>query len=893
MKRAAHIASLLLPLWVIVCGSAIAQSASVQGTVQDQVDRIPLAGCNVILVRVGTEDLVAGTATDATGRYMIADVEAGAYALIVRYVGYEEARIPLTLEAGTSRTVDVLLEPANLELNPVVVSVSRRQEKALDSPASISLIEASDIEQDVVPSTVVSLRNVAGVEMAQVGLDRYQVSLRGFNTTFASRTLALVDFRRAVFPGLLLNSFASMPIAPLDVAHIEVVRGPASALYGGGVEQGVIHFLTKDPFNHPGTTVQVGGGERSFIQGALRHAGVVNNKLGYKIVGSYSQGDDWRFDPDDPDDQVLFATLHEAFDGYDHNAWKGYGMGEIAYRVRPSITLMAQGGYASVKQIIYSNVGENLADDTPTAFGQLRLQAGPAFAQVSLSTSPGDNGIRSYRTNRLRINRSTDINVQAQYSLDLFQQRANIILGTDLRFFLLDTGGTLHGRNEGDNDYFEGGGYLHATAQLSNQLDLILASRLDHNSVLDATVFSPRAALVYKPTPGHSLRAVYNRAFSMPPHGAFFLDDIVADPGPFQARLRGNRDGWSYADRLQTTSLLPGVGRYEGLGLPLQAAYASVLNGLIQDGALDAFPAPLRDLLEANASRITGFAEGRMVLGGQVVTGVPDFDPVKETITNTVELGYKGVIGNRLLVSVDAYYTRKEDFISRGIRITPDVRVPGVADDLRDAVASTFTDAELADFGLDRATLAALFAEAGAGLASRSIGLVETEENYDPTTKPEALITFTNFGDIDFFGADVAAHFLIHDQLSLFANYSWVSDNFFDDEDLGEPGTGLETSMNAPKHKATGGFQYRGRNNLSISATGRYIGDFEVSSGVRQGFVDDYFLLDVSAGFDFADYVPGLRLDVTAQNLFDTEHRQYVGAPRIGRLVLARLTYSW
>ena len=66
-----------------------------------------------------------------------------------------------------------------------------------------------------------------------------------------------------------------------------------------------------------------------------------------------------------------------------------------------------------------------------------------------------------------------------------------------------------------------------------------------------------------------------------------------------------------------------------------------------------------------------------------------------------------------------------------------------------------------------------------------------------------------------------------------------------------------------------------------------------MSSGVRQGFVDEYFLLDMSAGFDFADYVPGRRLDVTAQNLLDHVHRQYVGVPKIGRLVLARLTYSW
>jgi len=57
------------------------------------------------------------------------------------------------------------------------------------------------------------------------------------------------------------------------------------------------------------------------------------------------------------------------------------------------------------------------------------------------------------------------------------------------------------------------------------------------------------------------------------------------------------------------------------------------------------------------------------------------------------------------------------------------------------------------------------------------------------------------------------------------------------------------------------------------------------------GTVDSYFLLDLSAGYTFPT-VPGLRFNVTAKNVLDNEHREFVGAPALGLLVLGRMTYT-
>ncbi len=57
--------------------------------------------------------------------------------------------------------------------------------------------------------------------------------------------------------------------------------------------------------------------------------------------------------------------------------------------------------------------------------------------------------------------------------------------------------------------------------------------------------------------------------------------------------------------------------------------------------------------------------------------------------------------------------------------------------------------------------------------------------------------------------------------------------------------------------------------------------------------MESYFLLDIGAGYNFEKSIPGLRFDFTIQNIVDNVHREFVGAPQLGRMGLGRLTYSF
>jgi iron complex outermembrane receptor protein len=237
------------------------ETAVLTGTVVDAEQGTLLPGANVA-VRTEAQAAVAGASTGADGAFRIGDLEAGAYVVEVRFVGYDARTLPLTLAAGETRTLDVELSPATQSLETIVVSASRRQEKILDAPASISVLQPEEMQREVNTSSIEALRATPGVDMAQTGIDRREVVLRGFNEAFNGSTYVLTDYREAAVPSLGVNLHAIMPNMSTDIERVEVVRGPGSALYGPGVDSGVIHYFTKGPFQHPGTTVSVAGGSR-------------------------------------------------------------------------------------------------------------------------------------------------------------------------------------------------------------------------------------------------------------------------------------------------------------------------------------------------------------------------------------------------------------------------------------------------------------------------------------------------------------------------------------------------------------------------------------------------------------------------------------------------------
>ena len=165
------------------------------------------------------------------GRYSLS-VPAGTYSVVVKLIGYETTRIDgVAVAVGATVDVDISLRSQALVLNPVVITASRRQEKALDAPASIATVSADEIERVAAVTVADHVTTLPGVDRAQTGLAQGTVVARGFNNVFSGALSTIIDNRYARIPSLRFNAYSMFPTT-LDLDRIELSLGPGAALYG-------------------------------------------------------------------------------------------------------------------------------------------------------------------------------------------------------------------------------------------------------------------------------------------------------------------------------------------------------------------------------------------------------------------------------------------------------------------------------------------------------------------------------------------------------------------------------------------------------------------------------------------------------------------------------------
>ena len=985
---------LLIAALVMVAShpAEVQAQTGIKGTVFDATDRSPLVGANIAVRQEGMTDILRGTATDPDGTYEVTGLEPGRYVVEFRFVGYQSQTLPVTVSDGEMAELNVELEIQTSSLDQVVVSASRRQEKILDAPASISVLQPEEIQAEVSTSTIEVLRATPGVDMAQTGIDRREVVLRGFNEAFSGATFVLTDYRQASVPSLGVNIHSIMPNMAVDLERVEVVRGPGSALYGPGVDSGVIHYFTKDPFNYPGTTIAVSGGSRQFFGGQFRHAGTFSEKVGYKLTGQAARANDWQLDPNDaPDAREI--NQYRVYQDQDDPALEGRNFdpidtdgdgqadaarlrreeiysklnlnGLLQYRATDQTTISLNAGYSQFTGAVQSGIGTLQAEGFGYTYGQLRVQSGGLFAQAFVNVNDAGPETYAYGGGNLVRDQGIQYNGQVQYDFDVTSLNTQVILGADSDITVPRTNEQIVGRNEDNDRIEEYGAYTQTTTQLSEKFSTTLAARADYNNVVEAVQFSPRAALVFKVTPTNTFRGSYNRSFSSPGTNSLFLD-VEAQrqslPGGFDLVFRGlgAADGYTFNNfRNGVTISGQQFSSPVSFSLPVQGFFGNTVDvnsiplipiyGAVAAGAIDpntgTFNSDVQQQLSAgglsetqvsllgnlfgylaNGPNIVQFFGGRAVNedGTAAVLGIPDaspegFDPldggpvdisgIEQTTTQTFEVGYKGIIADRLIVQIDGYYEQKKDFIGPLVIESPLVylQAMGLTADVAGelgAIFGTTNDAtvqallgQLTNSGLTSAQIAGILGGVvGNGLDNTPTAVVQPDQEVLPgggaSNEVGGFLSYRNFGQVSYFGTDISLTLQATDELSIFANTSILSDDFFDNEELEEENASLSLALNAPAFKAKGGYNYRFENGFSFGMTANYVEGFPVETGPYVGEVESYFLLDARVGYDVQS-VPGLSVNVTGKNILNNEHREFAGAPELGAAIFGRMTYSF
>ncbi len=230
--------------------AARAQQGAVAGRVTDAAGA-PLPGVNVALL-----ETTYGAASAADGSYRIGAVPTGSYRIQASIVGFAVEIRPVVVAAGETTHIDFVLESIAVEAREIVVTTTRRTEVANEIAASVSVLTAEDLVTRNALALDDALQYVPGVQ-----LTGNEVNVRGssgFSYNTGSRVLLLVDGMPMLSPDAERIPFDLIPVH--QIARIEVLKGPGSALYGGGALGGIIHVVTKTYPDAPETYVEAYGG---------------------------------------------------------------------------------------------------------------------------------------------------------------------------------------------------------------------------------------------------------------------------------------------------------------------------------------------------------------------------------------------------------------------------------------------------------------------------------------------------------------------------------------------------------------------------------------------------------------------------------------------------------
>ena len=966
---------------VMLLGSVYSQS-QVSGSVSDNDNMTGIPGVNVVI-----EGTSVGTVTDFDGNFVLNSNQAPPFNLVISYVGYSAQTVSVT---SSGQDINVSLS-AGQNLEEVVISAGRREQKILEAPASISVISARTIENSpAVTDPVRLLANIPGVQVQQQTANTLNVEMRAGSGVFGTSTFLVKDNRYLVTPSAGLFQSYQAGLSNLDLATVEIVRGPAGVLYGPGVTSGVVHFRTKSPIDYEGNSMSVWAGEMSAIGTEIRIAKANDDKtFGWKINAKVSAGDDFVYDNEaaitaktampfatqvrqpqvsnkmvDPvaslSGRVLLNTADLDKDGDGNMLINDYSNmtfdAHLEWRPSDNSTYKLAGGLNNGRGAFFNSQGVGYTQGT-SVWAQAQASVGGFYAQAFLDSNNGGKDSEPtflYATGLRTVAKRQAIQLQLQYSFDMpWLFDSEWTAGWDYNNTYSDSEYTLYGRNDDDDDYVINGFYGQGTMHMSDKMDLVVAGRYDSVNFISTGEFAPSATLVYKASPKSTWRVGYKKTLTANTALNQYIDFPVAAlaPGILDVWLVGQNENHTFGDPASQMIELAGLGisipsSSASGGLPLAIPYGAVAGASLA-GLYAAAPS-LQPLLAPFFATYQGPSGGSGSLSPyNLFNGLPmpssdDTYGARFGSVSNFELGWTGVIGDRLKLSADIYtYENKGFTYFQAIGQTFALVGSDIPNDLASAVMADITP--YATAVLTQVTTAAYqglaaaygypfsvvasgaLAAAGipslansiAGAVAQTVGgvggafvaggqgfvgqlgplfaeLGTVESSAVPGNDGVTHIPagYRAYGDAirSHWGGDASMDYFVNSDVRLWANASWLSQNEWtpgedDDDDLP-----YYSSLNAPKFKWRLGVDYTPPSGFNMAVSFMHDDKFHSEQGFFTGMVETKNLIDLNLGYKFS---PNMRFDISAQNLTNNPYSAFPNMPLIKRRVIGKVTYNF
>lgn len=226
----------------------MAQTGTVSGRINSESGPLELTN-------VGLLGTTYGSVSDSEGNYHITGVPYGEYTLVASMLGYETIKREITLsDSRSALNINIEIKERAGQLDEVVVSGTLKEVSKLESPVPVEVYSKTFFKANPTPSIFESLQNVNGVR-PQLNCNVCNTGDIHINGLEGPYTMVLIDGMPIVSGLSTVYGLTGIPQALIE--RVEIVKGPASTLYGSEAVGGLINIITKKPGSAPVSSLDI------------------------------------------------------------------------------------------------------------------------------------------------------------------------------------------------------------------------------------------------------------------------------------------------------------------------------------------------------------------------------------------------------------------------------------------------------------------------------------------------------------------------------------------------------------------------------------------------------------------------------------------------------------
>ena len=247
--------TIALKLIFFICFFLESQNSGIKGIVFDDNNNV-LVGVNITYEKNSGKLEKKGTTSDFNGNYTI-NLEPGKYTIEFQYIGYDTFTWDINVKSDNFINKNIFLQSTTTELDLVVISAGKFEQKLEEVTVSMDVIKPSLIENKNATDLEILMNQSPGVQVVDG-----QANIRGgsgwsYNT--GSRVLVMIDDMPILSGDRGTVQWNMIPME--NISQIEVIKGASSVLFGSSAMNGVINVRTSYPKEKPEIKVSLFSGQ--------------------------------------------------------------------------------------------------------------------------------------------------------------------------------------------------------------------------------------------------------------------------------------------------------------------------------------------------------------------------------------------------------------------------------------------------------------------------------------------------------------------------------------------------------------------------------------------------------------------------------------------------------